>query len=278
MSKNEEFQLIGAAKLMEDLFLNGIYQRRKSSKEFLDQLKHTMRKTFSNYETRRNEFHGIVAKFVRDPIYKTDTISFKGLLNDIGILHKVVKLNYSFIKDDEDLVDLLADYSYPKEFFAQIYLNKKGKNEVDKREFLFDTSLEGIAELFKSEKRNIDRLEEKYRNTLLDIEKCPMLKQAGTLKCNYGTIKLREKDVVYDVESIFKEFGSHFLLEYGQISMEKVEEYIIKGFLSYKEIEKYRKLVDIPLKFFVMDIETERKSMETYQYISMQKAQAKRYA
>ncbi|MCM3164514.1 hypothetical protein [Metabacillus litoralis] len=135
-----------------------------------------------------------------------------------------------------------------------------------------------MAELFKSEKKNFDRLEEKYRNTLLDIEKCPMLKQAGTLKCNYGTIKLREKDVVYDVESIFKEFGSHFLLEYGQISMEKVEEYIIKGFLSNKEIEKFRKLVDIPLKFFVMDIETERKSMETYQYISMQKAQAKRYA
>ncbi|MCM3164513.1 hypothetical protein [Metabacillus litoralis] len=80
MSKNEELQLIGAAKLMEDLFLNGIYQRRKSSKEFLDQLKHTMRKTFSNYETRRNEFHGIVAKpsLLEIPFIKLILLHLKG--------------------------------------------------------------------------------------------------------------------------------------------------------------------------------------------------------
>jgi hypothetical protein len=278
MTLHKEIPLIGAAEQMEYLFQKGIYQGRKQSKDCLEQLKYLMRQTFSQFESNRNEFHGVVVKFVRVPVYETNTKGLKEYINDLGLLPKVVKLNFSNIKDNEDLEELFEIYKLPTERYARIFLNAKGKLHTQKREYLFDPSFEGMAESFLKEKKALDRWEKDYQKVLHQMENCTILKQSQTLKCSYGTVKLVNKDVEYDVESIYDDFGAKFLLDYGQISMEKLEEYITRKFISPKEVNNFRKQIDIQLRFVVMDLESERRSMEYLYKSMMEKSQIRRFA
>lgn len=278
MKASKELPIIGAAEKMEYLFQSGIYQRRKNSKDCLQQLKYLMRQTVNEFETNRNEFYGVVAKFIRVPVYETDFRGLKEFINDLGLLPKVVNLKYSHLKEDEDLEEVLDSFKLPSEPYVQLFLNSKGKHQTIKREYLFDPSFEGMAVAFLNEKKEYERSEQEYQNILQQMKNCPLLKHSISLKCNYGTVKLMKREIEYDVESIYNEFGAKFLLDYGQISMEGLEYYVTNGFLSHKEINTFRKQVDIQVKFVVMDLETERKSMEYIYNKKMTNAQIRRFA
>jgi hypothetical protein len=96
------------------------------------------------------------------------------------------------------------------------------------------------------------------------IENCPFLKQSRTVKSNYGTCKLRGKDIVFYTDSIYNKYGNEFLIKYGQISMKLIDSFIAKGYFSPKEIQSYRKVKQINLRFVVMDKASEQKQAEFF--------------
>jgi hypothetical protein len=271
--------LVGASKLMEDVFDSGLYRNMKTAENKLDTIKGTIRKQFESGESKRYDLpHNLVAKFVPTPVYETDEAGLKEFLDDLGILAKTVTLKAKAFKDEPVTLELLKPFRKPMEYFAQFYLNSNGKQHIDKEEYDFNVSLEHLTINFKEQKSCFEIYQSRYKDIMKKIGDCPFLRYSRTVKSNYGTCKLREKDIKFYTDSIDQQFGNEFLIEHGQISMKLVDSFIEKGYFSPKEIQSYRKIIDINLRFVVMDQAREQKQAEFFHQQLLRKAQKRQFA
>jgi hypothetical protein len=276
---NEKPVLVGAAKLMEDVFESGLYREMKTAENKLDTIKGTLRKKFKDGESKRYELsHNLVAKFVPSPVYETDEVGLKEFLDDLGILTKTVTLKAKVFKEEPATLELLKPFRKPIEYFAQFYLNNNGKQHIDKEEYDFNGSLEHLVINFKQQKSCLERKQSRYKEIMRKIGDCPFLRQSRSVKSNYGTCKLREKDIEFYTDSIYKQLGNDFLIKHGQVSMKLIDSYIEKGYFSPKEIQSYRKIIDINLRFVVMDQTSEQKQAEFFHQQLQRKAQKRQFA
>lgn len=271
--------LIGASQLMEEVFESGLYREMKTAENKLDRIKGAIKKQFEDGESRRYELpHDVVAKFVPSPVYETDEEGLKEFLDDYGVLPQTVSLKAKTFKEEPEILEELALFQKPAQYFAQFYLNSKGKAHIDKEEYNFGDNLNQLAMQFLQQKSCFEHSQERYKDIMRKIESCPFLRQSRTVKSTYGTCKLREKDIEFHTKSVYEELGSDFLVKYGQVSMKTLEEYISRGFFSSKDIQKFRRMKDIRLRFVVMDKESETKISEFFHQQMMRKSQARRYA
>ncbi len=277
--KEKEPILIGAARLMEDVFESGLYRKMKTADKKLEDIKMTIRKQYKDGESKRYELpHNLVAKFIPNPTYETDEIGLKMYLDDYGLLPQTISIKANSFKEEPDLLDSLRPFLKPVEYFAQFYLNKAGKAHIDKEEYLYSGNIEELALRFIEEKTSLKESKTIYKKIMKKIQSCPILRQSQAVKSTYGTCKLRKKEMEYHVNSLYNEYGSDFLLKHGQISMKNIEEFIAKGYFSSKDIQQFRKLVAIDLRFVIMDKDTEVKTMEFFHNQTMRKAQMRRFA
>lgn len=277
---NDSQVLIGAAKLMEDVFNSGLYRELKTTENKLAQIKARFKGMFEHSEQKRHYLpYGLVAKFVPTPVYSTDEESLKDFLNDFGLITKTVVLKERFFKDDPEILKMLKPFQKPFEYFSQFYLNSEGNKHIDHQDYYFEElELEPLSLLFLKQKQEFEVAQFKYKDIMKEINVCPILRQSQVVKTTYGSCKLRKKEVEYYSDSINLEYGSEILLKYGKISMASLDTFISKGYFSTTEIQQFRKIDDIKLRFVVMDIETERKQAEALQKQIMWKAQNRRYA
>ncbi|MFT0141336.1 hypothetical protein ACEK07_64475 [Alcanivoracaceae bacterium MT1] len=271
--------LIGAAQLMEDVFKSGLYRELKTATNKLETIKETIRHQIESGDTRRYELpNNVIAKFVPFPIYNTDEVGLKEYLYDLGILPHTTTLTKKSFKEEPNLLDELIPYQYPTEYFAQFYLNKLGKLHIDKEDYSYSNDLHELSLHFLEQSTILDNRKRLYENIMLKIKNCPFLLQSKVLKSSYGTCKLREKETRYDTHSICLEYGVDFLMNYGQVSFQSVENFSTMGYFNLSEIRQFRKLIDIQLRFVVMDKEKDIKQSEYFQHQLMRKAQLLRYA
>ena len=279
--KEEEKQtvLIGASQLMEEVFKSGLYRNMKTAETRLDSIKSSIRNHFKDGESKRYELtHNLVAKFVPAPVYETDEAGLKEFLDDYGILTETVSLKASLFKDEPELLKSLKPFQKPKEYFAQFYLNKAGKEHLDKEEYSFNDNLEGLTLNFLEQRSSLEDSQAKYKKFMAEIADCPFLRVSKSMKSTFGTCKLREKVIEFYTKAVYNEFGNDFLINYGQVSMSSVEEYIAKGYFSPKEIQQFRKMIDYNLRFVVMDKDSETRQLEYHHKQTMRKAQIRRFA
>lgn len=71
-----------------------------------------------------------------------------------------------------------------------------------------------------------------------------------------------EKKPLYLVEDVLNLFGINELFNVVVVEISKVEELAARGFLCMSYIKKYRKVVDVKLKFFLMEITKEKAIFE----------------
>jgi hypothetical protein len=279
LNNKEKPVLIGASQLMEEVFESGLYREMKTADNKLESIKKTIRKQFEDGESKRYELpNELVAKFVPFPKYETDEKGLKEFLDDFGLLTKATSLKANSFKEEPDLLETLKPFQKPVEHFAQFYLNSNGKAHIDKEEYLFDEDLNLLAMNFLEQKSCFESSNQRYKRIMKEIEACPFLQQAKSLKTNYGTCKLRDKGIEFHTHSVYDEFGSDFLIEYGQVSMNSLEQFISKGYFSSKDIQQFRKMIDINLRFVVMEKESEMKQSEFFHQQMIRKSQMRRFA
>lgn len=277
-NSNTEPMLIGAAKLMEEVFESGLYRKMKTSENKLESIKGSLRNQLSDGELKRYELpNNLVAKFVPFPTYETDEEGLKEFLDDYGLLVATCTLKAKSIKDP-DILTLLKDFQTPVERFAQFYLNKNGKAHLDKEEYIFSDNLKELSLNFLEQKSYFETYQNRYKEILKKIEKCPFLQQSKSIITTYGTCKLREKEIEFYPKDVYESLGSEFLIKHGQVSMKSIDEFIAKGFFSPKDIQQFRILKDINLRFVVMEKESEVKQSEFFHQQRMRKSQIRCFA
>lgn len=278
-NKEEKPVLIGASLLMEEVFESGLYREMKTAENKLNSIKGTMKKLLIDGESKRYELpHNVIAKFVPFPTYETDELGLKEFLDDYGVLPQAVSLKAKIFKEDPALHEELTPFQKPIEYFAQFYLNNNGKTHLDKEIYTYEEELRLLSSHFLQQKSRFDNSEQRYKHIMKQIESCPFLHLSKSVKTSYGSCKLRTKEVEYDTTSVYSEFGSTFLIEYGQVSMKLIDDFIAKGYFSPNDIQQFRKMVDLDLRFVVMDKESEIKQSEFFHQQLMRNAQMRRFA
>ncbi|OIJ09433.1 hypothetical protein BKP35_16395 [Anaerobacillus arseniciselenatis] len=275
---NEKPVVIGAAKMMEDVFESGLYKEMKTADNKLETIKKTLKQQFEDGDLKRYELpHNLIAKFVSVPIYETDEEGLKEFLDDYGLLPQTVSLKEKSIKGADILAQLKA-FQKPKEYFAQFYLNKEGKKHLDKEEYTFIEDIDHLASEFLNQKTLFEDRQMSYNKIMEKITKCPFLRQSLTLKSTYGTCKLRNKEIEFYNNSIYDHFGNEFLMKYGKVSMKTIDDFIAKGYFSPTEIKSFRKIKDISLRFVVMEKDSEIKQSEFFHQQMIRRSQIRRFA
>ncbi|MYL35514.1 hypothetical protein GLW08_21210 [Pontibacillus yanchengensis] len=276
--KKQEVQLIGASKLMEKVFTGGLYRELKFYENRKEQMKDQFHKIVKDSHDIRHEFHGVVAKFIRNPVYTTDQEGLLDYLENFGVLPYVTKIDAKKVKEETDIQNTLSRFAYPVKSYVRFYLNGEGRGHLDKTQYNFDMNLERLSHWFLKTKSGHDRMKnqlELYKNNMLN---CPVLKQAGSLVSNYGTVKRLNYATEYDIPAIYQELGADFLKQYGSVNMEALDDYICRGILNQKEIQSFRMMTDHKLKFMVMDVESEQRAWDYFQSERIRKSNLSRNA
>lgn len=84
------------------------------------------------------------------------------------------------------------------------------------------------------------------------------------LQCDCGTIIYTPVKAIVNGIDIYQGFGQEGLFKYGTIYMSELEIYMAKGFLTKSELSNYRKIIDVRLKYTIMQIQTEEIKNEYY--------------
>lgn len=246
-------------KLMEEYIESGSYKHMKELYSERDVIQQNIYDHLINHESRRHEIGcNLVAKFILRNVFQYDYVGLNELLYDHGLLHHLIKLSSNTLKNHQNLLDLLEPYQLKPEFYIKPALNKVGRNKIKVKEPL-DLKL-GLEDAAKKKKENMISLKiarKEYNNVKIQITNSWNFKEMKKVEHKYGSLSQIQKPIFYDVNQINDRYAIQALIDYGKPNMEKLDYYMMKGFISKSEVEKYRKLMDIKVEFVVLDLDEE---------------------
>lgn len=265
--KVEKSEIKNLQKKIEIFVESSLYKEMKKKEEMKNAFKKQIRRVAEQHDARRHVFEelGTVVKFVTKPIYEWDTPALNEYLSDIGILPMVVEVDNKKVKG----IDILKAYENEPEYSSfGVSWNKKGKewNRFSKEDIIIpnDQEMEWYLRRFNHVKKQEDVLLEQYE--ALKEETMQLLKHESEKKLSheYGSFYLRKKATTYDVESLMKDFGIDFFIEYGKINRKKLDDFILDGKLKESDLHPFRKEIDRRVDFIIMDIEKEANALEWF--------------
>ncbi|WP_214483806.1 hypothetical protein [Bacillus sp. SM2101] len=267
---NIEF-LLTARELFENFYRSGKYPLLSQTEKKLKIVKSSMKKELESGEIKKYEYPeiNVVAKFVSRGVYEVDQSALNEYLHDIGLFIPTVKLDYQKLKKAGMLEKVEGFVKYIPRFVVPS-LNKKGKLP-DLNFHVNGFGVEQMARNFSYLNRIYKSVEVQYELIKQKMEKCPELiwyterkKKDKKLvyRNEYGSLRLKNNDPIYDIDSTVDHFGLDWLLAYGRLKNRIVDRFIQKGTITKKDLDKFKRLVDIQLSFVVMPLDIEQQSME----------------
>jgi hypothetical protein len=255
-----------AGELMEKFIESGAYKQLKELVNKNDAINKTIYNHLIYHEAKRHEIgYHLVAKFIPKKIFKYDYPALNDFLNDRGLLQNLTKLTSKDLNKNPNLIDLFEPYRLSSEFYIKPSFNNLGKEfvKIAKSEDLPIPLEEAVRQKrdymdrSKTAKLEYDLLKKQMRN-------CQYLNMVRKIPHKYGSVSLIQKPFTYDSQKITDDLLINTLIEFGKPDLEGLLLYVTKGFLSLREIESFRTLVDIQLDFAIFDINDEAKMMNYF--------------
>ncbi|WP_028393918.1 hypothetical protein [Bacillus cihuensis] len=276
-----EKELLPSEKL-EVFITSSEYNLLKQNTSFLKQAKKHLREQFSHYEGKRHEFKDInmLAKFVPVKVYETD---HKGLIQELlcyvrpDVIFPLIQLS-GIKEEDKDLPFNSLKYTFPKTYYVKPFFNKIGKIYNQTTDYLFGgQTTEQLLEEIKDSSSTLKSLEEKYDNLKNYAITCSAFNEKNKILTSFGSLSKIENKTLWDIEKLYNEGFEDTILQYGKISVSKLDDLILSGAVPNKVIQDYRKVVDIRLDFMVMQLDTEERILGIQQRKKIQSS-LKRHA
>lgn len=256
---------INAEHIAKQLLNQGIYQEYKEAEKQLKVIKEEFRIRLHSHEESRIEFlnHNLVAKFIpRKKYHYTDQVSLNDYLHNIGLLPAVVKISHKSIKDKPNLVKQLEPFQQKEKFYVRPTL--KFERGTDIVAPLGNLDIDRLAVLFNKVYEIHQKMQFLYDIAKKKMLQCSILQKEKKVTFENGSLSLIKCQPTYDSYTILNELGAESLINYGQVSLEKAEEYMFRGILSKQDIERYRIVVDILLTFHLLPLDVEQQMLERF--------------
>lgn len=261
-------EIVGAGLLMEELFNNKVYQKYSKAKNAAKAAKDEMKKRISLDQGRMLfEKQGVIARYIKDATYEYNVEGLNEFLWDIGILHEVARF--------EDVVEL-NEFKKPVEHYTKFNLGKLGRTKKEVYD-LRELSNEELIEFWlkeKNEESNLETQIEAVKEKMLNDTILNELPEGERkLGCTYGSVSLLNKKRTHHADQIIKEFGHEFVIQNSKPSMNEIEKFITKGYLTHRDLEQFRTLIDLQYKFVMITAESYQKQWDVLQYNKAKQSQ-----
>ncbi|MFF2876149.1 hypothetical protein ACFVR2_07495 [Gottfriedia sp. NPDC057991] len=260
--------IINAEHIAIQLLEQGIYQEYKEAEKHLKIIKEEFRNRLHSYEGSRIEFlkHNLVAKFTRRKKYYYTDQALNDYLHSIGLLPAVVKISHNSIKDKPDIIKRLEPFQLQDKFYVRPTFKIEGMKDLIAPCVapLENLDIDSLAVLFNRFYEIHKKMQELYDMAKQRMLHCPILQKEKKINFKYGSLSLVKCKPAYDSYEIFNDLGAEFLINYGQVSLEKVQEYMLRGILSERDIDQYRIVIDILLSFQLLPLDVEQQMLERF--------------
>ncbi|MDF2534233.1 MAG: hypothetical protein K0R18_390 [Bacillales bacterium] len=234
-----------AVEIIDNLFSTNQYQTYKLLEDKLIQLRNEFKSRMLEDEVRR-VFHsqGIVAKYIRNRVFQVNQIGLNQFLNDYGLL-----VNTAKFETNEKLDKFKNEQTYHLRINAKLPSYEYDFSNLDESELTKEWNKA------HDEYKALDYIVSKAKKK---IAKCSKLKKEMKLKFSNGSLSLAKNRVSYNIQAIAEEFGIDYIIQNAKTSSEKIDLYIEQGFIIEKDLDQFRTLMDINLKFTVMKLSDEQ--------------------
>lgn len=252
-----------AGEMMEQLVRSKFYRRKEQEKAYLKAVKSTLQKRLMDREDKRFMYkkYDMVAKFVNKNIYEVDHQSLNEYLLDLGLL-PCLKMDYQKLKA-LDKLEGFEPYIMQQDYKFHIAFNKAGKqmNAFPKDYDLKDT-FAALGNEYHKTAPIVKSYNEQYEMQKRRMSECKVLKKEKKISHEFGSVSLVKKEPIYDLALIYKELSPEYIIEFGKSDGTMIQKYIASGHIHPKDLDPFRKIVDIRMDFVVMSLEAEEKMMK----------------
>lgn len=251
---------------IERFITNGSYIKMLENEKKLELLRNEIRDYQSTTGQKRFHWHteGVIGIFESVRVFSKDSNEIKEYLMQLGVLPLVTTIKWKVLTPKEQMQ--LKPYeikSLPKMKFSPT-----GELKVDSQKlnrFVLEFGGDSVSEkvmLWKHTKSNFEQLQREWKlikaHILLDLN------NNEPICCDFGSIVCMPSDPILRGIDVYRVLGGEVIIKYGSIDYEKLLPFISRGFISEKEVLKYRKVIDMRVRYMLIEYEKYNRRIDFY--------------
>lgn len=229
-----------------------------------------LRNQISDYQSttgqKRMHWHteGVIGIFESVRVFSKDSIEVKEYLMQLGILPLVTTISWRVLTPKEQLqVKPYVIKLPPKMKFSPAGGLKEDSQKLNR--FVLQYGEDSVSEkvmLWKHTKSNFEQLLREWKlikaHILLDLQ------NNKSIRFDFGSIICTPSDPILRGIDVYQVLGEEVIMKYGTINYEKLLPYMIRGIIREKEILKYRKVIDVRLRYMLIGYEKFNRRIDFY--------------
>ncbi|MFL0365209.1 hypothetical protein ACH0BF_19585 [Pseudobacillus sp. 179-B 2D1 NHS] len=255
---------MNAGEMMEQFVRDRSYFHLKRMEQYKSHFQQLLKQSFQEKEENRivHEAYGYVAKWRKMPIYDTDHIGLNHFLHDHGLFLPLASLPLKGLP--KDVEQDIATFALPPTYSVSTNPNKKGRVVLEDIPNIVFSVEEQWSHYVRSDREHA-LLSNRYEKLKKNMLECQVLLTEKKIKHEFGSVSLREKKAGYDISAILEWYGEEFLIENARVENSKLDVYMAKGLIHPKDIEPFRKVINMRADFILMTIESESSMIKNYE-------------
>ncbi|WP_157265155.1 hypothetical protein [Paenibacillus oryzisoli] len=253
--------------LMKTFIIDGKYLEMKTIEKELTLVKDFIKKSLDDKELEFSRYEwkslGIVAKYTRVYKYEWNKEELQELLYDLGILPHVSKIDEKLLTPDQKI--LLTPFVLNDRKTIRYFPNNQSKSVDVVLTTVVQDSKDCSLEFFLLWWK---KLNGKYHILLAEWKK---LKSIAAISQSFsvetkihwelGVFCLQSK-LEYDTLRIFKSDLHDLLIKCCKVEISELDRFLAKGLINKREIDNFRKIQDIFVRFTLIEKSRENKIFE----------------
>ncbi|KZS44927.1 hypothetical protein AK95_03245 [Paenibacillus sp. LC231] len=244
----------------------GHYHRMIESEKKLSCLRENIREYQTSTGEKRLEWTelGVVGFFQGIRVFEDDIEALKDHLLQLGVLPVVTKIDLESLP--VDLQESMKSWTIPKRPTIRFSPNKTVRIDPTRlhgyREWVGNMDVNDQVKAWTHEKDKYEVLSNEWmhlkRLLVIDIKPLQRFKlSCGSVAC------VPSKREVLGVD-VFQHIGTEALMTFGRVDMKKVMLYTGRGILKKSDVDTYRKVVDVNLRYTLMQTRKEELRNQYY--------------
>lgn len=203
----------------------------------------------------------VVGKFIHFRKYDYDERGLKEFLDERGLLPVVSTIKWRELSvEEQNCLDLeQASLRETLKFIPNNEYSIKKDSIEDFKIQISNLDINDLVWQWKLKKVEYKTLLKHWNWICLNSPK--VLSNSEGYK-QYGTVCIKRIDPILDVVQVFNKLGRELFLKHCNLQDELIITYGLKGYYSLKEVRKFRSLVDIVSRYYLMEAHEERRVRE----------------
>lgn len=209
--------------------------------------------------------HGVVGVFTKVNIYEDDKNGLYDYLNSFGLLPHVVNIHWDKLSAEEQ--ETLESLTIQSGNYLRYWPNKSQtvsfNEQASEKTILNKQEITEILNEWRIIKWKHDQIDQRW-----NFLKKETLREWGSrdrkIKFSFGTLSVIKLQPQIPTSTIWGKLDICSIIRAGSFNYEKVIEFAAKGYFNKSDIDKYRKIKDVSLRYVLMEMFQEAKRYEYY--------------